>query len=114
MRNRGGNKCAVCGSKLHTQAHHILSRQILPTRWLPGNGIPLCPLHHFYGALSAHKNPVWFMQWMAEHRPGQLRYIMELEKQVEEYQAKLEAVDRDYRKKAKNSVWKSKRRKERA
>lgn len=99
VRERDGNRCIVCGSTFRPQAHHIISRQVMPTRWLPGQGVCLCPTHHFFGAQSAHRNPVWFLGWLAEHRPAQFRYVCDLQQVVEEYQRKMEAVrDHDTRK----------------
>lgn len=53
-------------------AHHLLPKERYPEfRFLPINGICLCPQHHKYSKFSAHRNPIWFTLWLRKHRPEQ-------------------------------------------
>ena len=65
----GKGKCAVPGCGLNgNNAHHIFSRRSNSVRWLPQNGIVLCPKHHTLGTPSAHHcpvdNPRWFIDYV--------------------------------------------------
>lgn len=84
----GGNACAVCGKRMGEvdqsngkpvviNAHHLQSRDIDPgLRWDERNGICLCVSHHKYGHQSAHKSPLWFVDWLQKNRPDQYSYVM--------------------------------------
>jgi hypothetical protein len=61
-KTRDGYKCQVCGKAEYVNVHHIIGRQNYGTRWLPENGICLCPSHHKFSRTdSAHINPLWFI-----------------------------------------------------
>ena len=53
IRERSGYKCALegfekqCGGVM--QAHHLIGRTELATRWVPENGVCLCYSHHIKG-----------------------------------------------------------------
>lgn len=81
-------RCAVCGmkngeiingKKQKVEAHHIVSRDIHNSamKFELLNGIPLCTHHHKFGNISAHKNMVWFVHWLKNHRPLQYDFIIE-------------------------------------
>ena len=87
-RERAGYKCEVCGMKkgdLHNskpqrvEAHHIFSRSIKdsPMKFDIKNLICLCTLCHKTGNKSAHKNPVWFGEWLRINKPEQYTYVLE-------------------------------------
>jgi len=67
---RGG--CAIRGCKAgHVNSHHILSQKMYP--WLKydiNNGIPLCAGHHKFSRRSAHRNSIWFSEWLRKTHPG--------------------------------------------
>lgn len=46
--------CRICEVRLSKHPHHIISRRYHSTRFLPANGVGLCPACHFY----CHQNPV--------------------------------------------------------
>jgi len=50
------------------------------------NGITLCVTHHTFGKWSAHKNPIWFYEWMLHNRSEQLGLaisrLMEIENEI--------------------------------
>ena len=72
VRDRDGNRCAVCGTVNYPQAHHILPKRFFKAVALDiDNGICLCPSHHKFGRYSAHQNAVWFAEWLKTHRPEQ-------------------------------------------
>lgn len=76
VRERDGNKCAVCGSSEHIQAHHIVQRKFnKELRFDIENGISLCPKHHSFGGWSAHMGGFWFNVWLEENRPNQFVYL---------------------------------------
>lgn len=77
VRNRAGNKCEVCGSTNHVQAHHIVDRSIWQLRHDLTNGICVCVLHHKYNRLrSAHKGTLLFHNWMRERWPERIRLLV--------------------------------------
>ena len=63
-----GGKCERCGSTEHLNSHHIFSRSNLSVRWDLDNGVCLCVGHHTFGRWSAHKAPIWFIEWIKEKR----------------------------------------------
>ena len=80
--NMGGHKCAVCGAvnqgKSYVNAHHVIGYvQSRRLRYDPINGVLLCPSHHKFGKLSAHKNGVWFAEWLRNVRPLQYQYVLQ-------------------------------------
>lgn len=114
VRERDGGRCCICGSPSHPQAHHIVSRQCLATRHMPIVGILLCPEHHYFGALSAHQNPMWFLDWLRRHRRWQYEAVRKLQPVVAEYQHKVELLHRGkHRQAAEATIWKKKRKPER-
>ena len=92
-RDSGEDACAVCGEMSHVkrdsagdvmhskhgrpirtriEQHHILDRKNYPDlRTNPMNRIALCYRHHKAGKYSAHRNGIWFANWLATNRPGQ-------------------------------------------
>ena len=56
--------CVICGSERYPNAHHIIPRNFKEVRWDVKNGIILCPMHHKLGKFSAHKNALWFINWL--------------------------------------------------
>ena len=87
-----GRVCAVCGlangssnNKLNKKtgkmgisylnAHHIEDRSNYALRWDLLNGIALCPSCHEFGKNSAHRAPVWFVDWISDNRPKVLKHI---------------------------------------
>lgn len=80
-----GDACAVCGSTRFVQAHHIIPKERFPAYALePDNGIALCAKHHKFGSLSFHRNPVWSVLWLAEHRPDLWKVAVERAMVMEE------------------------------
>ena len=68
VRDRDGFKCQVCGRTDITNAHHILCKECYPEfKFEIDNGITLCPYHHKFGKLSAHRNQLWFSEWLKEN-----------------------------------------------
>jgi hypothetical protein len=88
-------KCAVCGCGSHevpirrgkrkgqmlvvnNHAHHLLPKERYKSlRLEPQNGVPLCPNHHKYHMFAAHRNPLWFAEWLRVNRPEQYRWAIE-------------------------------------
>jgi len=87
-----GRVCAICGVKdgtpngvvsrrtgkegaTYINSHHIEDRTNYALRWDVLNGIAVCPSHHEFGKDSAHRAPVWFMDWLEANRPKVLAHI---------------------------------------
>lgn len=68
IRSKGA--CEVCGGS-PDNAHHIVGRINYALRWDLKNGICLCVGCHF----KAHNNPMWFMDWLWDRRPGDYLYL---------------------------------------
>lgn len=68
IKHRAGYKCEYCGGTKRPNAHHIYSRGVWSTRWDLDNGICLCVKHHILGAISAHKSPLLFADFVREQR----------------------------------------------
>lgn len=60
VRTRDGNKCVLCGSNSHCQAHHWChtKAQGNATRWDINNGITLCYTCHLY---KVHSGAAYYM-----------------------------------------------------
>ncbi len=67
--------CIICGATKMMSAHHLLPDCVKYREFQfdPTNGVILCPGHHIWGIMSAHKNPLWFRKWMFLHRLGTLQ-----------------------------------------
>lgn len=69
VRDRDGC-CQVCKTKTkQLHAHHVIPKNIKKWRLDITNGITLCPGCHVFGTLSAHKNPIWFSNWLLTNHP---------------------------------------------
>jgi len=77
VRNRDNNQCVICSRKEYLQSHHILPKNGYPEFMLEViNGVCLCPKDHKFGSRkSAHRDPMWFAEWLREHRPEQYQWI---------------------------------------
>ena len=80
---RSLGRCEVCGKdgdccQLHP--HHVIGRKNLDTRWDLRNGVCLCATHHTLGKQSAHEQPLWFKDWLKEHRAEDYIYLNEFKK----------------------------------
>jgi len=77
VKDRDGRKCVICGNTEYLNAHHVIpfAKANERTNHLVHNGISLCPLHHKWGNISAHKNGLWFFKWMWTHRKAQIKLL---------------------------------------
>ena len=78
-------KCCICGNDIKTQAHHTLAKEAYYLLSLdPRVGICLCSRHHKFGKDSAHKNGIFFAEWLKANRPYQydwcVRHLKEFSK----------------------------------
>lgn len=64
VRGIAGNKCEMCGSINHLQAHHTIGRRYWAVRYYLSNGISLCFKHHAY----AEQNGIAFGLWIIKAR----------------------------------------------
>jgi len=72
---KAGNKCEYCGHTETLNSHHVYSRSNKSIRWSDANGVCLCAKHHALGRWSAHKAPIWFVEWIKKKR-GEKWYDM--------------------------------------
>ena len=66
--------CEVCG-KAGTNPHHIIGRKNLTLRHDLRNGCLLCFQCHTGNKISAHNDPMWFMNWLHENREADYNYL---------------------------------------
>ena len=82
VRERDGNRCSICGRTEHLNAHHILEKKLFPEYSLClENGICVCAKHHQFSHFSCHRNPIFFSNWLKQHRRSQYEWV--LQKMVE-------------------------------
>jgi len=73
----GRCEITACARPAH-EAHHIIKRDNLFTRYKTRNGIGLCVLHHrLDNDFSAHLTKDKFMAWLEEHKPDQFQWVQE-------------------------------------
>ena len=58
----------TCKKTDYLNSHHIFGRSNLSVRWNLDNGVCLCPGHHTFNNYSAHKAPIWFIEWIKKQR----------------------------------------------
>ena len=99
----GGNRCIVGGAcKGAIEAHHIISRSVIGTRHLPGNGVLLCSLHHKFSiSCSPHGGPAGFFAWFEHTFPGRVLVLTMLaraavvEGKKPDYRERTESLERE-------------------
>jgi len=72
---KSGGSCEICGRPVR-DPHHVIGRKNMALRWDIRNGVRLCFQHHTGGKLSAHNDPLWFMDWFKNHRPDDYEYLL--------------------------------------
>jgi 5-methylcytosine-specific restriction endonuclease McrA len=73
----GNGKCAVCGSEIYVQAHHMIPREMYSHRHAVMNGLAICASHHKYSfELSPHKAPVAFYKWLCNNLPNRWEWLL--------------------------------------
>ena len=79
VRERDGNRCFVCGSDYHCQAHHICQKKMWSDlKYDLNNGITLCCKHHSFGKFSVHRGTdLLLIEKLLNERPSQYRYLLE-------------------------------------
>lgn len=77
VKDRDLRKCVICEDTFMLNAHHIIpyAKVNAKTNHLVHNGISLCPFHHKWSNISAHKNGLWFFKWMWTHRKAQVKLL---------------------------------------
>jgi hypothetical protein len=62
--------CAYCGTTMHLEAHHLISRINSLTRHKVECGLCLCRYHHLYSStISPHRHPKEFTKWLKKNMP---------------------------------------------
>ena len=68
---RDQNQCCICGKgPKYLNLSHILPEEFTQYQYDLNNVLMLCPSHHKLGNFSFHKNPVFFIKWLAVNRPN--------------------------------------------
>lgn len=78
---RSKGRCEICGKSDYLNAHHIIGRRALNTRWDLRNGCCLCSGCHTFKNQSAHQDPLFFIEWLKKNRPEDLEYLKEKRKE---------------------------------
>ena len=70
VKQRANDVCEkhFCNKTTYLNAHHIFGRSNLSVRWDLDNGVALCSGHHTLNTWSAHKSPIWFIEWVKRQR----------------------------------------------
>ncbi len=72
-----GNQCAMCGRRSGLNAHHLVPRTHIVTRYDLQNGCCLCKhCHQFDAHRSPHLNAAGFILWLKEHHPLMAKWYM--------------------------------------
>jgi len=82
VKERAHHKCEMCDEP-GNQPHHIIGRRNLHLRFDLHNGICLCYSCHTFGNNAAHRNPIYFMDWMKSNRPKDLKYLRKEQHKLE-------------------------------
>jgi hypothetical protein len=94
---RASERCEVCGSVESLNAHHIEGRRNEATRYDLKNGVCLCSGCHVFRKQSAHQSPLWFVEWLKEHRNTDYYYIMTKRNEVRQWaETELKEILEDY------------------
>lgn len=72
----------MCGKTGKLNPHHVIGRRNLRLRWDLRNRCWLCYTHHVGGSISAHNDPVWFLGWFKQNRPGDYKYLQEVKNEI--------------------------------
>ena len=76
VRLRDNNTCQICGSTKFLNAHHIIPKEIKELSLDIMNGETLCVKCHKFGLFSAHKNGLWFSEFLKTKKPRQYAYLL--------------------------------------
>ena len=75
---RSAGRCLVCGETKNLQAHHLISRWVLPLRHDFMNGVCLCPKHHKWDRyISGHQSPFGLAWTLKREMPDAWAWLME-------------------------------------
>lgn len=84
-----GNKCAICSSTEHLEAHHIISKKTCKSlTYNTTNQICLCSKHHnWHGTenypFSAHKHPLKFYHFISKNYPELYNHVLGIDVEAE-------------------------------
>lgn len=74
---RSAGCCSYCGTTNNLDAHHILVKERYPElRHEVFNGICLCKKHHKWHKHSAHKNSIFFAEFLKKHNIVQYNWAV--------------------------------------
>jgi hypothetical protein len=71
VKDRDGWACQKCGTHMHPQTAHIVSRRYHATRWSLDNAVCLCAGDH----VRYTHDPIAWRDWVEERFPGRLAQL---------------------------------------
>jgi len=85
VKKRSNYTCEICGiengtlnaknNSINLNAHHVESKENESLRFDIINGVALCPGCHTFSINSAHRSPVFFLDWLLNNRPEVIPHI---------------------------------------
>lgn len=77
VRTRDNHECVICKESKYIQAHHLITRKYLQTRFNINCGISLCSGCHSFRLVSAHNSPWVIYSWLEKNKPEQYNWFIE-------------------------------------
>lgn len=85
VKRRENYKCAICHKPVegrNAAVHHIIPKhactgQLALLKWDNKNGILLCSHCHHWGPFSAHKNSIFFVEFLKEFHFDMYDYLLQ-------------------------------------
>lgn len=71
VKERDGWSCRACGTQMHPQCAHLVSRRYHATRWILDNAVCLCSGCH----MKYTHDPLGWEAWIEERWPGRLAQL---------------------------------------
>lgn len=69
IRDVAAGKCeSCCTFSQYINAHHLISNRFHVYRWLPLNGVALCPRCHRFGLHAVHNNPIYVIEQLRKNK----------------------------------------------
>ena len=93
VKERAGYRCEICKSVKCLNSHHIITKKNLTLKWDLKNGCCLCANCHTLNKLSAHGDPLFFIDWLKTHRLDDYNYLMV--KKNERFDKDYERIERE-------------------
>ena len=95
INERDAGRCQFCGNP-GNNVHHLVGRRNRSTRWLPSNGLLLCPGCHTFRTNSFHQDPMGTMDWFKKNHPDRYVEVMGIKNKIlkQTYENVIESLDK--------------------